>query len=64
MVDRVDAVATVGAVETVGAIVVGVGTTVVALSVASPHATTDTVTSNAATTRRIELFTLAAIVIG
>jgi hypothetical protein len=30
----------------------------------SPQATADAVMSNAATTRRIELFTLAAIVIG
>jgi hypothetical protein len=51
-------------VESVGTIVVVVGASVDALSVASPHATTDAVMSNAATTRRIELFTLAAIVIG
>ena len=64
MVEGVGVADGVGVVETVGANVVVLDTTVDALSVASPHATTDAVMSNAATTRRIELFTLAAIVIG
>lgn len=49
-----------GAGVTEGAPVVAVGD----VSAASPHEITDTVMSNAATTRRIELFTQAAIVIG
>lgn len=47
-----------------GVIDAGVDTVVDAVSAASPHATTDAVMSNAASTRRSELFTLAAIVIG
>ena len=40
------------------------GATAVDLSPASPHEITERVMSNAATTRRIEVFTLAVIVLG
>ena len=40
------------------------GATVAGVAVLSPHATADAEMSNAAITRRIELFTLTTIVIG
>ena len=46
------------------ATVVGTGRTVAGVAELSPHAMADAVRSNVTTTRRIELFTLAVIVIG
>ncbi|HUP72328.1 MAG TPA: hypothetical protein VM282_04710 [Acidimicrobiales bacterium] len=51
-------------VEAVDVRVVVTGATAAGVVVLSPHAIADAVMTNAATTRRIELFTLAAIVIG
>ena len=50
-------------VVTASVFVVAGGATVGDLSAASPQATTDTVMSNARSRRRIEVFTLLAIVI-
>jgi len=59
----VDAAVGVGATDD-DATVVGAVRTVVGAVAVSPHAIADAVMSKATTTRRIELFTLAVIVIG
>ena len=59
----VDAAVGFGATDD-GAMVVGAVRTVVGVVAVSPHAIADAVMSNATTIRRIELFTLAVIVIG